>query len=87
LERGLLIGRYDRCGLTPTEDNRLSRVHLLLLSLDGDTYAIDTASTSGVRCQGRRVHVARLGESAELAFGGVTLRWQSRPLDGEAAAP
>lgn len=80
LTRGLLIGRYDRCGLMPSEDLRLSRVHVLLLSLDGDVYAIDTASTSGLKCEGRRVSVCALGAQTELEFGGLVLGWRHRGL-------
>jgi hypothetical protein len=48
--RGVLLGRYDRCDSneeTLLSDPNISRVHLLLLGIGGDIYAIDTASTNG----------------------------------------
>jgi hypothetical protein len=48
LERGILIGRYRRCvgsGLDAT----VSRVHLMIATIGGETVAIDTASTVGSR--------------------------------------
>ena len=50
LERGVLIGRYERCGVSLqacAEFNPVSRVHCLLLYVMGTTYIIDTASTNG----------------------------------------
>ncbi len=48
LDRGILIGRYRRCvgsGLDAT----VSRVHLMIATIGGETVAIDTASTVGSR--------------------------------------
>jgi len=54
LQRGILIGRYDRCldirGDLPT----LSRVHLLISRVGADVFAIDTASTFGSMKSGKR---------------------------------
>ena len=50
LERGVLVGRYDRCGIffvSDDEYNPISRVHCLFISIDGTKYVIDTASTNG----------------------------------------
>ncbi len=47
LERGILIGRYARCMSICEEDDRLSRVHLLISLVGRDIVAIDTASTNG----------------------------------------
>jgi hypothetical protein len=47
LQRGLLIGRYDRCGLRLGLEHNISRVHLLLVNIDGEIWAIDTASSNG----------------------------------------
>src|SRR6185436_13232851 len=77
LERGLLIGRYERCAFG-AEDDRLSRVHLLLLR-DGDqVWAIDTASSNGTTAGGSAIRQIRLGARAELDLGAaVTLRWSA----------
>jgi hypothetical protein len=47
LQRGLLIGRYDRCGLRLGLEGNISRVHLLVVNIDGEIWAIDTASSNG----------------------------------------
>jgi hypothetical protein len=49
LERGVLVGRDDRCTPGGREEGNLSRVHLVLLSVDDEVWAIDTASTNGTR--------------------------------------
>jgi hypothetical protein len=75
LEQGLLIGRYDRCAFG-AEDDRLSRVHLLLLR-DGDQiWAIDTASSNGTSAASAPIRQIRLGPRTELDLAGaVTFRW------------
>jgi hypothetical protein len=48
--QGILLGRYERCdtaGIPAFSDAALSRVHLLVIELDGALYAVDTASTNG----------------------------------------
>ena len=50
LERGILLGRYERCGIffaEYDEYNPISRVHCLFISINGIIYIIDTASTNG----------------------------------------
>jgi len=49
LERGILVGRDDRCSHGGQDEGNLSRVHLVLLSVDDEVWAIDTASTNGTR--------------------------------------
>src|SRR5262249_19846423 len=39
LERGILLGRYDRCGLSFDGLAELSRVHLLLVRIGGEVWA------------------------------------------------
>jgi hypothetical protein len=77
LERGVLIGRYDRCQLgTAGEDSGLSRVHLLLLA-DGDqVLAIDTASTNGTSVDGKELRIFTLADGDALDLGGeLALVW------------
>ena len=49
LERGILVGRDDRCSHGGVDEGNLSRVHLVLLSVEGEVWGIDTASTNGTR--------------------------------------
>src|SRR5207244_11250005 len=43
LERGILVGRDDRCSHGGVDEGNLSRVHLVLLSVDDAVWAIATA--------------------------------------------
>ena len=81
LERGLLIGRYERCAFG-AEDDCLSRVHLLLLR-DGDRiWAVDTASSNGTTAAGAAIRQVLLGPRAELDLASaVTLRWTAEVPD------
>ena len=48
--QGVLLGRYERCdtaGLPVLSSEKLSRVHLLVIEIEGVLYALDTASRNG----------------------------------------
>ena len=77
--RGVLLGRYDRCdttGFPVLIDPAVSRVHLLVLELDGALYAIDTASKNGSWNGEERVRAIRIlpGLAVSLA-GKATVEW------------
>jgi hypothetical protein len=79
--RGLLLGRYSRCdtaGAASLALEKISRVHLLVVRVGDDLWAIDTASTNGVAAdgQGVRVHRLRAGDELTLAEGSGAVRWQ-----------
>ncbi|MBX2797688.1 MAG: FHA domain-containing protein [Myxococcales bacterium] len=72
LQGGVLLGRYDRCdnaGLPVLSDHRISRVHLLFLSVAGQVFVIDTASTNGVWSDNTVVRHRRLGAQEQLELG------------------
>lgn len=49
LGRGVLLGRYSRCDSAHVfADDDISRVHVLVVRVEDDIVAIDTASTNGV---------------------------------------
>jgi hypothetical protein len=77
LEQGLLIGRYERCGLSLGEiDKNVSRVHLLLVRIGSDVWAIDTGSTNGVRKDGKHIEALILEDTDRLEFGSnMVLDW------------
>lgn len=80
-ERGLLLGRYRRCdtaGATSLSLEKISRVHLLVVRVGDELWAIDTASTNGVAVAGSGVRVHRLqaGEELALADGAGAVRWR-----------
>jgi hypothetical protein len=79
---GILLGRYDRCdgtGLSPLAQEGISRVHLLLASVDDRLYAIDTASSNGTRKAGddETFHITWLEpeRALVLAAGAAEVRW------------
>lgn len=77
---GVLLGRYDRCdnaGLQVLDDPNVSRVHLLVIELDGTLYAIDTGSTNGVRHAGQPFRERALGahDVLELGLGLAEVEW------------
>jgi hypothetical protein len=81
LSRGVLLGRYDRCdtaGLPILIDPALSRVHLLVLEIDGGLYGIDTASKNGSWVGEGRVQVAPLRPGLRVSLAGkATVEWRA----------
>lgn len=77
LGQGLLIGRYERCGLSLGDiDKNVSRVHLLLVRIGSNVWAIDTGSTNGVRREGKNIEALILQDTDRLEFGSnMTLDW------------
>ena len=77
LERGILVGRDDRCSHGGLDEGNLSRVHLVLLSVDDEVWAIDTASTNGTRVlDGPPFRQLLLcGETHLLLADALSLRW------------
>ncbi|MEW6433991.1 MAG: FHA domain-containing protein [Myxococcota bacterium] len=77
LERGVLVGRDPRCGrLGFTLPDSVSRVHALVLALDGEVFIADTGSSNGVWESGHAVRIApmlsggvfHLGADAEVQW-------------------
>ena len=77
LERGILVGRDDRCSHGGVDEGNLSRVHLVLLSVDDEVWAIDTASTNGSRIlHGPPFRQLLLsGETHLVLADALSLRW------------
>jgi hypothetical protein len=86
LDRGVLVGRSDRCvggrfrALLSTD---ISRAHVLILRVDGRLRAFDLCSTNGTRMDDRRIRCVRLPQGrAELRLAGkrgVRLGWRYAP--------
>jgi len=77
LERGILVGRDDRCSHGGADEGNLSRVHLVLLSVDDEVWAIDTASTNGTRAAdgGPFRQILLSGEKELVLADALSLRW------------
>jgi hypothetical protein len=79
LRDGVLLGRYARCdGAALLDDPSLSRVHVLLLHVDGALLAIDTASRNGTHLVNeRKARVITLGNDTDVHLGKQTrIRWR-----------
>jgi hypothetical protein len=82
LRRGLLVGRYERCHSRTVTDERVSRVHLLLVELAGQVCAIDLASSNGTFSVDEggvatplRAAVVQPGQALALAGGDTLVSW------------
>lgn len=75
LERGVLIGRYERCQLAGASHS-LSRVHLVLLRDGNDIWAVDTASLNGTIVDNQKISAIVLDREIELRLpAGMGMRW------------
>lgn len=79
LERGVLVGRDPRCSelgfrLPPT----VSRVHAMVIGLDGEVFIADTGSSNGVWESEREVRIAPMDSSCVFRLGGdgAAVQWQ-----------
>jgi hypothetical protein len=86
LERGVLLGRADRCldaGLRTVLTMGISRTHLLLLRDRGRTFAYDLATTNGTFERRHRVRRAELSDAGSYLWlgpgNGVALEYRRGP--------
>jgi hypothetical protein len=78
-DHGLLVGRYDRCALGVTAAP-VSRVHLLLTRIDGEVWAVDTASTNGTFHNDCEIRQIQLKPGLSLRLGNAaTVTWEATP--------
>lgn len=76
LSRGVLVGRSGRCGVR-VDDSRVSRVHAVLLTLDGVTHIIDACSTNGLWRGDEAVRCQPVRDGDEFELGDSTLHWSA----------
>ncbi|HEY3448656.1 MAG TPA: FHA domain-containing protein [Myxococcales bacterium] len=81
LDRGVVIGRDDRCaGGSALSHRGISRVHALLIRRDERLFLADAGSTNGTWRGEEEVKCARLQDRSEYLLGGfAALSWN--PLD------
>jgi hypothetical protein len=76
LEQGVLLGRYDRCGIALAAVVPLSRVHLILVRMGEDVLAIDTGSTNGTWRGREKIETTTLGDPDSLTLAtDLQLHW------------
>lgn len=81
LRAGLLLGRDERCDEPSLlDDPRISRVHMLILEVEGRIYTVDTASANGVWRKGEDACGVPLvaGQRLTIARGLAWLKWMPR---------
>ncbi len=76
----MLLGRYERCDVNENHidmPRAVSRVHALLLIIDGCLYAIDTGSINGIEADDEIVHRIALSKDRPqtLDLGGMEVKW------------
>jgi hypothetical protein len=84
LERGVLLGRYERClvGQELGDIISWSRVHALLVREGDRLFIYDTASTAGTVIDALEVDRAVLGERAVISMGpDVQAVWERASVD------
>ena len=79
LERGVLIGRQPRCEVIIPETH-VSRVHAVVLNVDGAPHLIDTGSSNGTwHHAGQRVRCWKLTDGDVFFVGNAaTVEWRAR---------
>jgi hypothetical protein len=81
LANGILLGRYERCdghGSRILARRGISRVHALIIAVDGAPHVLDLGSTNGTWIDGAEIRVARLhaGTTFRLGERGPTITWR-----------
>ena len=77
VDRGVLLGRSSRCQVGLNTDDTLSRVHILVVRIGEDVWAIDTASTNGTSRNGAEVEAIVLRDRDSLQLASVaTMHWK-----------
>jgi hypothetical protein len=83
LDQGVLLGRYDRCGIHLSGAQGVSRVHLLLVRSGDEVLAIDTASTNGTWRGKTQIQTEVLGDPDSLQVSDdVRVYWRRMAPSG-----
>jgi pSer/pThr/pTyr-binding forkhead associated (FHA) protein len=77
IDRGVLVGRSSRCQVGVAADDSVSRVHLLIVRIGREVWAIDTASTNGTTRTGCEVEAVILRDKDTLQLASAAnLYWK-----------
>lgn len=77
LERGVILGRYERCvGGGEVEFESVSRVHAALMSVDGVVHLIDAGSTHGEKARDEDVKCIPAQRGTTYTLGTMPMRWE-----------
>lgn len=72
LANGILFGRYERCdghGSRILARRGISRVHAVVVAVDGAPHVLDLGSTNGTWLDGKEIKVARLSPGSAFRLG------------------
>jgi hypothetical protein len=88
LDQGVLLGRYDRCGINLSGVEGISRVHLLLVRSGDDVLAIDTASTNGTWRGKTEIQTDALRDPDSLQLAkAIQIHWRRVPPSAPVRRP
>lgn len=77
LERGIILGRYSRCaGDTSLMTDEVSRVHAVLIAVDGKVHLVDAGSTNGIMKGDVEVKCAPIEAGCAYSLCGTSVRWE-----------
>lgn len=76
LERGVLFGRAERC-LIRFDDQMVSRVHTVLLNVDGALHVIDAGSMNGTWVRGEAVQCQQIHTGDIIKMGKSRFKWDA----------
>jgi len=77
LERGVILGRYARCvGGVSSMSESVSRVHAVLIAVDGEVHLLDAGSTNGVFIGEKEVKCAPAERGVTYSLGDMTAQWE-----------
>ena len=76
LERGIVLGRYERCsGALALMGPDTSRVHAVLMLVDGEVRLIDAGSSNGTFRGATRVKSEPMHPGQPYTLGRMQVRW------------
>jgi hypothetical protein len=75
LSRGVLLGRQERCDVI-IPDPQVSRVHAVVLNVDGEAHLVDTGSSNGTWHAAGRVKCRKLEHGDVFMLGRATVEWR-----------
>lgn len=76
LDRGVLFGRAERCAIR-FDDQMVSRVHTVLLNVDGVLHVIDAGSTNGTWVRGEEVRCQQIHAGDIIEMGHSRFKWDA----------
>lgn len=75
LEQGIMLGRYPRCSGASAMSDRVSRVHAVLIAIEGEVHLVDAGSTNGTRVDDEEFKCGPVEHGRSYSLGDLSVRW------------